>query len=140
MAEGPDPAVLAQAIKGLSDDELETQIAEQGIDHILKQIFEGMQGAFRPDKAGANSAVVQYDIETDEGTRSWTVDIEPGKCTTREGAADSPRLTLVLPIVRFVRLIFGQADGTQLFMSGQLKLKGDMMFAMQFQNFFERRA
>jgi putative sterol carrier protein len=35
-------------------------------------------------------------------------------------------------------LILGQADGTQLFMSGKMKLQGDMMFAMQMQGFFDR--
>lgn len=138
MAETPDPAQLAEAVKGLSDEDLTKLVTEQGIDTTLAQIFEGMQGAFRAEKAGANSAVVQYDVDTPEGVKSWTVDIDSGKCTTSEGAAENPRLTMQLPLVQFVRLVLGLADGTQLFMSGKLKLKGDMMFAMQLQNFFDR--
>lgn len=138
MADNPDPQEIAEAIKGLSDEDLNTRLKEQGIDATLKQIFDGMQDAFQADKAQGVSAVIQYDIESDEGTKIWTVNIGDGKCATNEGAADSPRLTLALKVTDFVRLIFRQADGTQLFMSGKLKLKGDMMFAMQMQNFFQQ--
>jgi putative sterol carrier protein len=34
--------------------------------------------------------------------------------------------------------VLGQAEGSQLFMGGKLKLQGDMMFAMQMQTFFDR--
>jgi putative sterol carrier protein len=139
MADTPSPAELAEAIKGLSDEDLAKQIKEQGLDGTLQQIFAGMQDAFLPDKAAGQTVTIQYDIETDEGTKSWKVEIADGKCVTSEGTADSPRLTLQLKLTDFVRLIFNQADGTQLFMSGKLKLKGDMMFAMQMQNFFARQ-
>jgi putative sterol carrier protein len=138
VADTPDPAQLAAAVKGVSDDELTKLVTDQGIDTTLSQIFQGMQAAFLPDKAGANSAVVQYDVDTPEGVKSWTVNIDSGECATSEGEAESPRLVMQLPLVHFVRLVLGQADGTQLFMSGKLKLKGDMMFAMQLQNFFQR--
>jgi putative sterol carrier protein len=140
MADTPSPAELAEAIKGLSDEDLAVQIKGQGIDSTLQQIFAGMQDAFLPDKAAGQTVTIQYDIETDEGTKNWKVEIADGKCVTSEGSADSPRITLQLKLTDFVRLIFNQADGTQLFMSGKLKLKGDMMFAMQMQNFFERQA
>ena len=135
-----DPAQLAEAIKGMSDDELKQAISDMGVDETLKNIFTGMQEAFNPGKAAGQEAVMQYDIDTDEGTKSWTVTISNGACTTAEGTADSPRLTLKLALVDFVRLIFGQADGTQLFMTGKMKLQGDMMFAMQMQGMFDRPA
>jgi putative sterol carrier protein len=134
----PDVEQLAEAIKSLSDEELKKQVTNIGIDTTLQQIFDGMQEAFQPSKAQGINAVIQYEIETDEGTKNWTVEVADGKCTTSEGSAPDPRLTLGLPLVDFVRLIFGQADGTQLFMTGKLKLKGDMMFAMQMQGFFDR--
>src|SRR5687768_17359103 len=119
-----DPAQLAEAIKGMSDDELKQSISDMGVDETLKNIFTGMQEAFNPGKAQGQEAVMQYDIDTDEGTKSWTVTISNGTCTTAEGTADSQRLTLKLALVDFVRLIFGQADGTQLFMTGKMKLQG----------------
>jgi putative sterol carrier protein len=135
-----DPQQLAEVIKTLSDEELAEQIKNMGVDVTLKAIFDGMQEAFNPQKAAGVTSTLQYDIDTDEGTKQWAVVIADGKCATSEGAADDPRLTLQLGLTDFVRLIFGQADGTQLFMSGKLKLKGDMMFAMQMQGFFDQPA
>ncbi len=135
-----DPAELAETIKGLSDDELKQQITNIGVDTTLNNIFDGMQEAFQPSKAAGVTATIQYDIETDDGTKNYSVEIADGKCVTSEGQAADPRLTLQLGLVDFVRLIFGQADGTQLFMTGKMKLKGDMMFAMQMQGMFDRPA
>ena len=135
-----DPQQLAEAIKGMSDEELKQSVNDMGVDTTLKQIFDGMQQAFNPQKAGTTEAVIQYDIETDEGVKSWSCAIANGSCTTSEGASDSPRLTLKMQLVDFIRLIFGQADGTQLFMTGKMKLQGDMMFAMQMQGMFDAPA
>jgi putative sterol carrier protein len=133
-----DPAQLAELIKGLSDDDLRQQINSLGAHEILNQIFTRMPEAYLPEKAGSIQSVMQYDITTDGGVESWTVSFDNGTCTTSEGPATEPRLTLGVDVVDFVRLIFGQADGAQLFMGGKLKLQGDMMFAMQMQNFFDR--
>ena len=133
-----DPAQLAEAIKGMSDDELKQSIKDLGTDETLKNIFQGMQEAFAPGKATGVNSTIQYDIETDDGTKTWSVAIAEGTCTVSEGAATEPRLTLKLSLVDFVRLIFNQADGTQLFMTGKMKLQGDMMFAMQMQGMFDR--
>jgi putative sterol carrier protein len=137
VAEMPDPAQLAEATKGMSDEELTTQIKEIGTDVVVKGIFDGMQDAFIPEKAKGVNSTLQYDLDTDEGTKVWHVVFADGTCKTAEGPADDPRLTIQVGIVDFVRLIFGQAQGPQLFMSGKMKLKGDMMFAMQMQGFFE---
>ncbi len=137
MTERPDPAQLAEAIKDLSDDDVKTAINEMGVDLVLKEIFAGMEQRFIKEKATTES-VVQYDIQTDEGVKTWTARYTPEGCTTSEGAGENPRLTLQLGLVDFVRLIFGQAQGPQLFMSGKLKLQGDMMFAMQMEGFFNR--
>lgn len=134
----PDPAQLAATVENLSDEELAKQLSELGIDDVLGGIFDGMKEAFQPEAAEGVSSTIQYDIRTDEGVKQWNVEISNGACSTSSGPADSPRLTLQLDIVDFVRLIFGQAEGPQLFMSGKLKLQGDMMFAMQMQKFFRR--
>jgi putative sterol carrier protein len=138
VAEQVDPNQLAEAIKGLSDDELAKQIDTMGLDTTLTAIFDGMAQAFDASKAAGTEAIIQYDIATDEGTKQWTVTIAGDTCTVSEGASDNPRITLQIGLVDFVRLIFNQAQGPQLFMSGKLKLQGDMMFAMQMQNFFAR--
>jgi putative sterol carrier protein len=138
QAEQPDPAQLAVMIKDMSEEELKAQLDSLGQDEVLTQIFTRMPEAFRADKAQGVTATMQYDITTDEGVKSWTVVVDNGTCSTSGGAAPDPRLTLQVGLVDFVRLIFGQAEGPQLFMGGKLKLMGDMMFAMQMQTYFDR--
>ena len=135
-----DPAQLAELVKGLSDEELKKQVSDLGEDEVLKNIFQGMQEAFLPEKAAGVNSTIQYDIVTDGGTKTWIAKIENDACVTSEGPAPDPRITLNIVVVDFIRLILGQADGTQLFMSGKLKIQGDMMFAMQMQGFFDRPA
>jgi putative sterol carrier protein len=133
-----DPAQLAEAVKGMSDEELATTLTNLGTDEVLRNIFEGMRDSFNPESAKDVSATVQYDVTTDDGVKQWSVNFDNGTCTVTEGPSDSPRLTMALGLVDFIRLIFNQAQGPQLFMSGKLKLQGDMMWAMQMQNYFER--
>jgi putative sterol carrier protein len=97
-----------------------------------------MQQRFIPEKAAGVDCTIQYEIATDGDTKQWMVAFADGRCETSPGPASSPRLTLQLLLVDFVRLVLGQAEGSQLFMGGKLKLQGDMMFAMQMQAFFDR--
>jgi putative sterol carrier protein len=138
MSDHPDPGQIAEAVQGLSDDQLRAQMKDMGHDQILRGIFDGMREAFVPERAAGVSSEVQYDIAADGDTKHWTVAFDDGKCTTKEGPSPNPRLTLELDIVDFVRLILGQVEGPQLFMTGKLRLKGDMMFAMQMQSYFDR--
>lgn len=133
-----DPAQLAATVKDMSDEDLASTMKELGTDEVLRNIFEGMRDSFKPDAAGDVSATVQYDITTEDGLKQWSVTFDNGTCSVSEGPATDPRLTMALPLVDFVRLIFNQVQGPQLFMSGKLKLQGDMMWAMQMQNYFER--
>lgn len=138
MSDRPDPAALAEAVKGLDDDALAKEVQNLGSDQVLRDIFQGMKDAFRPDKAKDTEAVIQYVITTEDGERPWIVHIHGGACEVSEGTADDPRITLRMKITDFVRLIFNQVEAPALFMRGKLKVKGDMMFGMQMQSYFDR--
>lgn len=130
MSDTPNPEQLAELIEGRSDEEINATVAEQGVDTVLGQIFGAMQERFQPDKAAGQSAVIQWDITAPDGTHSWQVKVADGKCEVKQGTDEpSPRVTLGLSLADFLRFIAGKLDGMQAFMSGKLKLSGDMMFA-----------
>jgi putative sterol carrier protein len=129
-------SALAELVEGHSDDEITKAAEELGIDTLLDQVFAGMEQAFRPEKAAGQNAVVQWDVNAPEGTRSRTVRIADGTCKVEPGAAESPRLTLTLELPDFLRFVAGQLDGMQAFMSGKLKLGGDIMLAQTMQAWF----
>lgn len=127
---------LAELLEGRSDDEINEFVGALGVDTVLGQIFSVMAERFQPDKAAGQSAVIQWDISTPDATHSYAVTVKDGACTVAPGAGESPRVTLGLALPDFLRFIAGKLDGMQAFMSGKLKLSGDMMFAQQMQQWF----
>jgi putative sterol carrier protein len=129
---------LAELVEGRSDEEITKAAEDLGVETLLDQVFDGMQEAFQPEKAAGQSAVVQWDVDAPDGKHSRTVKIADGSCTVERGAAESPRLTLTLALPDFLRFVAGQLDGMQAFMSGKLKLAGDIMLAQTMQMWFAR--
>lgn len=127
---------LAAMIEGRTDEEIDAGVAERGTDTVLSQIFDEMAKRFQPDRAAGQSAVIGWDITSSDGTHSWHIKVADGTCTPQQGAADSARVTLGMALPDFLRFITGQLDGMQAFMTGRLKLSGDMMFAQSMQAWF----
>ncbi len=124
---------LAATLEGRSDEEITQGVVAQGADTVLGQIFAGMVEAFLPQKAGSQSAVIQYDINVGGTVHSYQLKIAGGKCELVKGAAGPARVTLTLQAPDFLRLVTGTLNGMQAFMTGKLKLTGDMMFAQVMQ-------
>jgi putative sterol carrier protein len=127
---------LAAMIEGKSDDEINAGVAELGTEKVLRQIFEYMAGRFQPERAGNQSAVIGWDITSPEGTHSYQLKVADGTCTATQGNAEPARVTLGMALPDFLRFITGELDGMQAFMTGKLKLSGDMMFAQSMQAWF----
>jgi len=135
-----DFASLSQALEDHSNEDVLATIQSQegGAAGVLDQVFTGMSQSFNPGKAAGQQATVQYDIGVPDGTLPYAMRIADGACQFERGTADSPRVTLRVGLVDFLRLITGKANGVQLFMTGKLKVSGDMFFAQTFQTWFDR--
>lgn len=133
---------LSTALDQYSNDEMGAAIQAQdgGSAKFLDGVFEGMSTAFNPSKAGDQQATVQYEITAADGTHSYAMRIADGRCQVERGAAESPRVTIRAALPDFLRLITGKANGMQLFMTGKLKVTGDLFFAQTFQGWFDRPA
>jgi putative sterol carrier protein len=101
----------------------------------VKESFEAMPGRFRPDKASGTNAVVQYDV-SGEGGGTWHAVIKDGACTVNQGPATNPNLTLQIGSQEWLDMLSGKQSGQMLFMSGKLKVKGDMGLAMKLGSMF----
>jgi putative sterol carrier protein len=131
-----DENLLGQLIEGKSDDEINQQVGQLGVATLLSQIFGEMEKRFKPEAAAGQTAVVQWDITAPDATHTYQFKVDNGACEVKEGAVDSPKVTLGLSLPDFLRFIAGQLDGMQAFMSGKLRLSGDMMFAQTMQAWF----
>jgi putative sterol carrier protein len=94
-----------------------------------------MASRFQPSKATGVNATIQYDISGDEGG-TWHAVIKDGTCAVNQGAAAAPSLTLGMSSQDWLDMIGGKLSGQMAFMSGKLKLKGDMGLAMKVGSLF----
>jgi putative sterol carrier protein len=102
----------------------------------VQETFDVMPGRFRADKASGTNATIQYDISGDGGG-TWNAVIKDGSCAVSQGAAASPSLTLQIAAQDWLGMLSGKQSGQMLFMSGKLKVKGDMGLAMKLGSMFQ---
>jgi putative sterol carrier protein len=102
----------------------------------VKETFELMPTKFRADKAAGVNAVIQYEITGDQ-SGTWHAVIKDGTCIVNQGPAQSPNLTLTMAAQDWLDMIAGKLSGQMAFMSGKLKLKGDMGLAMKVGSLFQ---
>ena len=139
---GIDPGQIsaerfAQMVAGATDESIEQAVRAVGVERTLDRIFQGFEERFQPDKAQGVDAEMQFVVTDEGGEHPYTVTVRDGSCSTSRGAAGSPKVALTTGLVPFVKLVTGQANGMQLFMTGRLKVAGDLMFAPRIMTFFE---
>ena len=130
------PEQFAEMVRNTSDADIETGIRSAGIEAVLDRIFEGMQERFLAEKAKGVTADIQWVVTDQDAEFPYALKVNDGSATIEKGRVASPRVTLTAGLVPFLRLISGQENGVQLFMSGRLKVAGDLMFSQQVQTFF----
>ncbi|KAF2857100.1 sterol-binding-like protein [Piedraia hortae CBS 480.64] len=86
----------------------------------------------RKDAIKKGGAIFSFQLKNPQGeTKDWYIDLkESGK--VGQGSAPEgkkPGVTLILSDEEFAKLISGKANAQKLFMSGKLKVKGDVMKA-----------
>jgi putative sterol carrier protein len=102
----------------------------------VKETFDAMPGKFRPEKAQGVNAVIQYEIAGDQGG-TWHAVIKDGTCSVENGGSTTPSLTINMSAPDWLEMIAGKLSGQMAFMSGKLKLKGDMGLAMKIGSMFQ---
>ncbi|MCA9774372.1 MAG: SCP2 sterol-binding domain-containing protein [Myxococcales bacterium] len=83
-----------------------------------------------PENAKKINAIYKFNI-TGDGGGTWLVNMKdkPG-VTTGDGTADC---TITMAAADFIDLVNGKLNGQMAFMSGKLKIAGDMGLAMKLQ-------
>jgi putative sterol carrier protein len=86
-----------------------------------------------PAKAANMNATYQFDLSGDDGGQYHIV-LKDGQGEAGAGAPENPNITITMAAGDFVDLSTGKLDGTMAFMSGKIKIKGDMGLAMKLQS------
>jgi putative sterol carrier protein len=101
----------------------------------VKEFFDGLGSQFKADKAAGLSAVYQFDIDGTGGGR-WHADIADGTCSVAEGTAGAPNITISASDEDWLSIVNGRLNPQMAFMTGKLKVQGDMGLAMRLQSIF----
>jgi putative sterol carrier protein len=107
----------------ISDDAFPSTRAFDLIEEGLKQ------DDLRKKFIKQTNAVIQFTLKNNEGKEeSWYLDLKKeGKIA--KGPAPKADITLIVSDTHFGQLVEGKANAQKLFMSGKLKVKGNVMKA-----------
>ncbi|RKU46672.1 hypothetical protein DL546_008377 [Coniochaeta pulveracea] len=83
----------------------------------------------KKDAIKQGNAIFAFTLKNAAGeTESWHIDLK-NTGTVGKGLGEKPTVTLSLSDADFGNLVSGKANAQRMFMSGKLKIKGDMMKA-----------
>jgi putative sterol carrier protein len=97
-----------------------------------REFFETLEARADADKAAGLTASYLFEID---GAGEWRVQVDDGKVTVTEGAGEADT-TISTNEQTFERIVAGEQNPTTAFMSGKLKVKGDMGQALKLQKLF----
>jgi putative sterol carrier protein len=101
----------------------------------VREFFEGLSARVPAERIAGMSNTYVFDIE---GAGAWRVAIADGtievtEVTEEPGAAD---VTFSSSEESFEKIVSGEQNPTTAYMTGKLKIKGDMGAAMKLQKLF----
>jgi predicted lipid carrier protein YhbT len=133
-----DPGQFAAMVREASDEQLAAGLLANR-ELILDGIFDAMPHAFDPAAAQGVAAVAEWRIagEGDQPPLTRRVRIADGRCTISRETEGEPDVVYEVGGVDFVRLSSGQLDGPQLFVTGRLRVQGDLMLAARMPSMFK---
>ncbi|KAK3837910.1 MAG: SCP2 sterol-binding domain-containing protein [Linnemannia elongata] len=114
---------MSLVVEGFQSSAVLAQIDEQ-----LKTLSE----AERKEQVSKVKGVFQFNVKNKDGkVATWTFDLKNGTGAMHKGTVDKLKADIVIDIVDqdFVDLADGKANGQKLFMSGKIKVKGNVMMA-----------
>lgn len=101
----------------------------------VKNLFPAMIERFLPEKAAGISATIQFDLSGDNGGFFW-ITLADGVAETGSGEVEKPSMTVKASADDWYAVATGQLNPMQAFMTGKIKILGDMGLAMKLQAMF----
>ena len=95
-----------------------------------KEFFDGMKENLDPEKIKGINATYQWDIT---GAGKWYAKFSDDSFEVSEGEADSSDITITVEEQNWLDIVDGKLNPQMAFMTGKLKVQGDMTLAMKLQ-------
>lgn len=98
----------------------------------VREFFDGLEARVDADKTAGMTNSYLFDIE---GAGQWKVDVSDGAVKVAEGPADAD-VTISASEETFLKMVRREQNPTTAYMTGKLKVKGDMGAALKLQKLF----
>jgi putative sterol carrier protein len=99
----------------------------------VADIFEHMAASFH---GGADvNKTFQWNVQGEQAGR-WAITVENGHCRLVPGGVTSPDIVFEVVDQDWLAIADGTLNAVYAFMSGRVKIHGDMMLAMKAQRYF----
>jgi putative sterol carrier protein len=97
-----------------------------------REFFEGLEARIDPSKTAGMTNSYVFEID---GAGTWKVDVQDGNVSVTEGGGEADA-TISASDETFDQIAAGDLNATTAYMTGKLKIKGDMGAAMKLQKLF----
>ncbi len=97
-----------------------------------REFFEGIEERLDPAKTKGETVSYRFEIE---GAGSWKVAVDDGTTTVTE-SADAADCVIRMKEETLLRLIDGKQNPATAFMTGKIKVDGNMALALKLQQLF----
>lgn len=96
----------------------------------VKETFEQLYKNFKPEAAKGVDAVFQWEL-LGEGGGYWHMIVKDQTCQLVEGKHPSPTVSQTSKAEIFLAMVNNELNPMMAFMSGKLKVKGNMLLAQK---------
>jgi putative sterol carrier protein len=97
-----------------------------------REFFETLETRVDPARAAGLNASYLFEIE---GAGTWLVEVDDGKVNVSENGGEADT-TISTSADTFMKIANGEQNPTSAYMSGKLKVNGDLGQAMKLQKLF----
>lgn len=103
----------------------------------IDEIMQRLPIVFDAERARGMRANVQFDF-TSDGGKKYVVSLLETHCTVQEGEIPNPDATLIASQATYQAVADGRLNTATAFMTGKLRVKGNIQVLMRFQQIFHR--
>lgn len=108
-------------------------------DALVNPMIQNFSQAISPERLEGIEMTVQLKL-SGEGGGDWYLDIRENQYKLIPGVAQNASLTIESSIDDFKNLVEGKLDGAQAFMTGKLRVQGNMMVMLKLASIMGKKA
>ncbi len=102
----------------------------------IDEFFGGLESKMTPDKTEGMTASFQFNVDGDD-SKNHFVKIVGGKGEVGAGTVDNPTIVMTATEADWLALVNGDLNGQTAFLTGKLKIQGDVTLAMKLESLFD---